>query len=115
MLDVGVLAYMDDILVYADTKEKHDNTVREVLKKLQTNGLAVSTEKCVWRTQEVEFLGYVIGRNGIKMSDEKVQASAQVENTRVTIGDPIIPGIRQLLPTLYPGLLTGSKTTDGVN
>ena len=74
MLDVGVLAYMDDILVYADTEKKHDDTVREVLKRLQTNGLAVSPEKCIWKTQEVEFLAYVIGRDGIKMSTEKVNA-----------------------------------------
>jgi len=31
MLDVRVLAYMDDILVYADTEERHDNMVKEVL------------------------------------------------------------------------------------
>ena len=74
MLDVGTLAYMDDILVYADTEEKHDETVREVLKRLQKNGLAVSPEKCVWKAQEVEFLGYIIGRNGIRMSEEKVEA-----------------------------------------
>jgi len=74
MLDVGVLAYMDDILIYADTEERHDNTVREVLKRLQENGLAVSPEKCVWKTQEVEFLGYIIGQEGIKMSQEKVEA-----------------------------------------
>jgi len=47
MLDVGVLAYMDDILVYADTEEGHDRTVKEVLKRLQNNGLAISPEKCV--------------------------------------------------------------------
>jgi len=74
MLDVGVLAYMDDILIYADTEERHDNTVREVLRRLQENGLAVSPEKCVWKTQEVEFLGYIIGQEGIKMSQEKVEA-----------------------------------------
>jgi len=74
MLDVGVLAYMDDILIYANTEERHDNTVREVLKRLQRNGLAVSPEKCVWKTQEVEFLGYIIGQEGIKMSQEKVEA-----------------------------------------
>jgi len=51
MLDMGTLAYMDDILVYADTEEKHDETVREVLKRLQNNGLAVSPEKCVWKAQ----------------------------------------------------------------
>jgi len=74
MLEVEMLAYMDDILVYADTEEKHDETVREVLKRLQNNGLAVSPEKCVWKAQEVEFLGYIIGGNGIRMSEEKVEA-----------------------------------------
>jgi len=74
LLDVGVLAYMDDILVYAGTKSEHDYLVKEVLRRLQDNGLAVSPEKCVWRAQEVEFLGYVIGKEGIKMSNDKVQA-----------------------------------------
>jgi len=74
MLDVGVLAYMDDILIYTDTEERHDNTIRKVLRRLQENGLAVSTEKCIWKTQEVEFLGYIIGQEGIKMSQEKVEA-----------------------------------------
>jgi len=72
LLDLGVLAYMDDILIYAETQEKHDQIVSEVLQRLQNNGLAISPEKCVWRIQEVEFLGYVIGRSGIKMSTEKV-------------------------------------------
>jgi len=74
MLDVGVIAYMDDILVYADTEEGHDRMVKEVLKRLQTNGLAISLEKCVWKAKEVEFLRYIVGRNGIRMSDEKVEA-----------------------------------------
>jgi len=73
LLDFGVLAYMDDILVYAKTEKEHDRLVKEVLERLQENGLAVSPEKCVWKTQEVEFLGYVIGRDRIKMAKEKVQ------------------------------------------
>jgi len=73
MLDVGVLAYMDDILVYADTEEGHDRTVKEVLKRLQKNGLAVLQEKCVWKATEVEFLGYIIGRDGIRMGEDKVE------------------------------------------
>ena len=74
MLDVSVLAYMDDILINADTEEWHDNTIREVLRRLQENGLAILPEKCVWKTQEVEFLGYIIGQEGIKMSQEKAEA-----------------------------------------
>ena len=74
MLDAGLLAYMDDILVYAKSLDEHDEMVKNVLERLTENGLAVSPDKCVWRTQEVEFLGYIIGRDGIKMSPEKVEA-----------------------------------------
>jgi len=62
MIDLGLLAYKDDLLIYAKTVEEHDDIVREVLRRLQTNKLAVSPEKCVWRVSKVEFLGY-IGKN----------------------------------------------------
>jgi hypothetical protein len=74
MIDLGLLAYMDDLLIYADTIEKHDEIVGEVLQRLTKNRLAISPEKCVWRTQEVEFLGYIINKDGIKMSQDKVDA-----------------------------------------
>jgi len=82
ILDVGVLAYMDDILGYGKTEEKHDRLVKEVLGRLQENGLAVSPEKCVWKVQEVEFLGYIIGRDGIKMSEGKVRAMLSWETPK---------------------------------
>jgi hypothetical protein len=74
MIDLGLLVYMDDLLIYAKTKPEHDKIVREVLRRLQASGLAVSVEKCVWGVTEVEFLGYIIGRDRIKMSAEKVEA-----------------------------------------
>jgi len=74
MIDLGLLAYMDDLLVYAKTIEEHDKIVQEVLKRLHVNRLAVSPDKCVWRTHEVEFRGYLVGRDGIKMSPAKIEA-----------------------------------------
>ena len=74
MIDLGLLIYIDDFLIYAKTEEEHDQQVKEVLKRLQENQLAVSPDKCVWKTQEVEFLGYVIGWEGIKMAKGKVEA-----------------------------------------
>jgi len=44
ILDVGVLAYIDDILIYTKTEEEHDRLVKEVLTRLQHNGLAVTPE-----------------------------------------------------------------------
>jgi hypothetical protein len=73
MLDQGVVAYIDDILIYAETEEEHDRLVEEVLKRLQANNLVISPEKCVWSTNKVEFLGFIISDQGIEMSEEKVR------------------------------------------
>jgi hypothetical protein len=77
MIDMGLLAYMDDLLIYADTMEGHNEIIQKVLQRFTKNRLAISPEKCVWRTQEVEFLGYLIGWDGIKMSPDKVEAVLQ--------------------------------------
>jgi len=74
LLDVRVLAYMDDILVFTKTEEEDNQLVREVLKRLQSNNLALSPEKYAWKAHEVEFLGYIIRRDGIKMAKGKVDA-----------------------------------------
>jgi len=45
MIDLGLLVYMDDFLIYAKTEEEHDQRVKEVLKRLRENRLAVSPDK----------------------------------------------------------------------
>jgi hypothetical protein len=45
LLDLGLIVYLDDILIYAETEEEHDRIVTEVLKRLAENGLAISQDK----------------------------------------------------------------------
>jgi len=54
-------------------EEGHDELVAEVVKRLEENDLYVKPEKCKWKVREVEFLGVVIGPEGIKMEKEKVK------------------------------------------
>jgi hypothetical protein len=68
LLDLGLIVYLDDILIYAETEEEHDYIVTEVLKCLTANGLAISQDKCFWSTTRVNFLGYVISKDGIKIA-----------------------------------------------
>jgi len=37
MIDLGLLVYMDNFLIYAKTEQEHDQRVKEVLKRLQEN------------------------------------------------------------------------------
>jgi hypothetical protein len=60
LLDLGLIVYLDDILIYAKTVEEHDHIVIQVLKLLATNGLAISQDKCFWSTSRVDFRRYVI-------------------------------------------------------
>jgi RNase H-like domain found in reverse transcriptase/Reverse transcriptase (RNA-dependent DNA polymerase)/Integrase zinc binding domain/Chromo (CHRromatin Organisation MOdifier) domain len=73
-LDVFVVAYLDDILVYSKTETEHTEHVRKVLGKLQYANLLLKPEKCEFHKTELEFLGYIIGQNGIRMSPKKIQA-----------------------------------------
>ena len=54
-------------------EDGHDEIVAEIIKRLEENDLYVKLEKCKWKIWEVEFLGVVIGPEGIKMKKEKVQ------------------------------------------
>jgi hypothetical protein len=73
MIDLGVVTYIDDVLIYSQTKEKHEKVVKEVLLDLQTWDLAALKDKCEFHKSEIEFLGYMISDMGINMAQDKVQ------------------------------------------
>jgi len=73
MLDVGVITYMDDILIYSETIEEHVAMVRKVMHRLRKAGLCVSIKKSSFHAREVEFLGYKISDHGISMTTKKVE------------------------------------------
>ena len=73
-LDIFVIAYLDDILIFSKTMELHVNHVITVLKCLNERDLRLKPEKCEFHREEVDFLGFVVGRNGIRIDPNKVKA-----------------------------------------
>lgn len=73
-LDITVLVYLDDILVFSADQEQHTRHVQEVLEKLIRNKLYVKAEKCEFSKTKIEFLGFVISPDGVSMADDKVSA-----------------------------------------
>ena len=68
-----VVAFINDVIVGMENKEKHDELVAEIIKRLEENNLYVKLEKCKWKVREVGFLGVVIRPEEIKMEKEKVK------------------------------------------
>jgi hypothetical protein len=50
------------------------NKLREVLTRLQGAGLKVNARQCFWGTDETEYLGYILSRDGIKPQPKKIEA-----------------------------------------
>ncbi len=74
MLDRRVLVYIDDILVFSDSLDEHNQHVRAVLNRLIQHQLYVKAEKCEFHQTKIAFLGYVISQEGVAMDDNKVRA-----------------------------------------
>jgi transposase InsO family protein len=82
MLDQGMVAFMDDILMYAETEEELHTIVMEVLQRLKDNGLCIAPDKCTWTAHKVDFLGYIVSDEGIAMASDKTQAISDWEPLR---------------------------------
>jgi len=73
MLDVGVITYMDDILIYSETIEEHVAMVSKVMDRQRKAALCVSIQKSTFHAREVEFLEYKISDHGRSMTTKKVE------------------------------------------
>ena len=68
MLDVCVVVYLDDILIYSDNMEDHVEYIWEVLECLHQHKLFAKPKKCEFHADSVEY------PNGLTMLQDKVTA-----------------------------------------
>lgn len=67
-------AYMDDGILWADTREEYVARWRELLQIIIDAGLRLKLSKCEFFKHEVSYLGHIVGQNGTRMDPEKVKA-----------------------------------------
>ncbi|QRV90602.1 Transposon Tf2-12 polyprotein [Ceratobasidium sp. AG-Ba] len=72
ILDVYVIIYLDDILVFSKYEVNHEKHVREVLSRLQKHNLYCNLAKCFFSIKEIDYLGLIVSPEGIRVNPAKV-------------------------------------------
>ena len=69
----GVVYFIDD-----KTREEHEATLCKVLDRIREYGLRLKKSKCLFFQEELEFLGHLISKHGIKPTQSRIKS---IQNT----------------------------------
>ena len=72
--DNFALPYLDDLLIFSKTFEKHLNHIKLVLKQLKKRGIKIKPSKCNFFKREVLYLGRLISEEGYIVDPRSTEA-----------------------------------------
>jgi hypothetical protein len=94
--------YIDDIVIYSKTAKEHVAHLKNILDRLEKHGLRVKFSKCQLFKTEIEYLGFLVGRDGMKVNPRKVDAIEKFPTPRDVKGIQAFLGVvgyfRQFVP-----------------
>ena len=73
-LDQFVMVFVNEILIYSQSEEEHEDHLRVVLQLMRDHQLYSKFSKCEFWLTEVKFLGHVVSASGVSVDPEKVEA-----------------------------------------
>ena len=78
-------AYIDDVLVFSQNEQQHQEHLRKVLQCLAQFNLRVKLKKCSFFRQEMPFLGHVLMKGSVRVEPEKVAALERWKRPLTTV------------------------------
>ena len=82
-LDQFVVVFTDDILIYSQSEEEHEDHLRVVLQLLRDHQLYSKFSKCEFYLTEVGFLGHVVSASSVSVDLEKVKVVMSWERPKL--------------------------------
>ncbi|MBW0568068.1 hypothetical protein O181_107783, partial [Austropuccinia psidii MF-1] len=73
LLDVYVVVYLAEIRGFSKSEEEHVTNVSTVFSRLRDNNRFAKASKWLFHVSSVEYLGYVVSSEGLKMDQANVQ------------------------------------------
>jgi len=73
------VVYIDDILIYSKDFEEHMEHIRKVFDKLREAELMIKLKKCKFCEGNIEYLGHIVGRDGLKPDSGKIEKIKRIK------------------------------------
>lgn len=70
----GTANFIDDIIIYGSDEKEHNRRLNKVLQVLKDNNVLLNEDKCIFKTNKIEFLGHELTAEGIKPLDKYIKA-----------------------------------------
>jgi hypothetical protein len=70
---LNALVYIDDIIIFSETVEQHFKDVADVLDRIAAANMVIKISKSKFFRTETPYLGYIVGRDGLKVDPEKMK------------------------------------------
>ena len=61
----NVQAYQDNIIVFTKDEQSHEEAVERVLNRLIELNVKIYKSKCLFNTDKISYLGYIVSSEGI--------------------------------------------------
>ena len=67
-----VIIYLNDIIIYLNSKEEHKKYVKWVLKRLYKENMLIIVKKYKFHTKKTNFIGFIIKLGQISIDLKKI-------------------------------------------
>lgn len=74
---VGVIVYLDDVIVYGRSCEEHDRNLAALHKRFSEYDVLLNVNKCVYNAESLEVLGHELSTKGIRPTESRIAAIQQ--------------------------------------
>ena len=74
LIGKGVIVYMDDLILYSDTLEKHEQIFNTLMDRLRKANWKLEPKKCVILKRQVTYLGHILSEEVVKPDLKNLEA-----------------------------------------
>ena len=80
------MVYLNDIIIYLNSKQEHEEYIKQVLKKLYKEDMPVIIKKYKFYTKKTNFIKFIIKLKQISINLKKIKAIVNQQNLKNIIG-----------------------------